>query len=533
MSNLPKVKIREKFHYKRIGQGIITDIRNRLPYLRSDYSDAINYRVIPSTVYIFFTNLLPAIAFAQDMFDHTDNSYGLNEVLMSSAMGGIVFGLFSGQPLCIVGVTGPIAIFNFTVYDLIKDRDVDYFSFMCWVCLWSTLMHFILAIFNTVNYIRYITMYSCDVFGFFINCIYIQKGIQILTRQFADGDYAKGFASVMVALLMCIFGLASVFFGTDSHYIKPVVRKIFSDYGLPLSVVFFSGFIHFGGYLNNIDFETLPISQSFRPTFEGRRSDWFIRFWEGCTVGDVFLALPFALLLTFLFYFDHNVSSLMCQAHQFPVTKPSSFHWDYFLLGITTGVSGILGIPAPNGLIPQAPLHSSSLCIKTHDYESGVDIVTGMVEQRVTNIAQGLLTLGMMARPLLIVLGNVPQSVLAGLFWIMGLSGLNGNEVTNKLRFLFTDPETIRLNPTEYQAKLSKIERKWLILFVIFELIAFACEFGITCTRGAIGFPGVLMFFAIFATFFDRIFPPDQLEMLDTHAASAFILQNLHRETKI
>lgn len=43
--------------------------------------------------------------------------------------------------------------------------------------------------------------------------------------------------------------------------------------------------------------------------------------------------------------------------------KPPGFHWDFFLLGITVFIAGLLGFPAPNGLIPQAPLHTASLVI--------------------------------------------------------------------------------------------------------------------------------------------------------------------------
>ncbi|PYD22298.1 hypothetical protein DND58_30420, partial [Pseudomonas syringae pv. pisi] len=117
----------------KLGRGILNDLRARISVYPSDITDSYNYRVIPSVVYIFFTNLLPAIAFAQDMFDRTNNAYGVNEVLISSAIAGVVFGLFSGQPLCIVGVTGPIAIFSYTVYDIIKDRGTPYFPFMCWI----------------------------------------------------------------------------------------------------------------------------------------------------------------------------------------------------------------------------------------------------------------------------------------------------------------------------------------------------------------------------------------------------------------
>lgn len=152
--------------FRYIGYGVYNDLRSRLPYYKSDFTDAWNYRVIPSTTFIFFTNLLPAIAFAQDMFDKTDNKYGLNEVLMSSAMAGVAFGLFSGQPLCMVGVTGPISIFSYTVYELMEPRGTPYFPFMCWIYLWSMVMHFIISFGNLISYLKIISLFSCDVFGF-------------------------------------------------------------------------------------------------------------------------------------------------------------------------------------------------------------------------------------------------------------------------------------------------------------------------------------------------------------------------------
>jgi MFS superfamily sulfate permease-like transporter len=40
------------------------------------------------------------------MFQSTDSNYGVNEVLLASVLGAVVFSLFAGQPLTIVGVTG-------------------------------------------------------------------------------------------------------------------------------------------------------------------------------------------------------------------------------------------------------------------------------------------------------------------------------------------------------------------------------------------------------------------------------------------
>lgn len=46
------------------------------------------------------------------MFQNTGSNYGVNEVLLASVLGSVVFSIFAAQPLVIVGVTGmfPLAI---------------------------------------------------------------------------------------------------------------------------------------------------------------------------------------------------------------------------------------------------------------------------------------------------------------------------------------------------------------------------------------------------------------------------------------
>lgn len=513
-----------------IGVGIHNDIKNRLAYLKSDFTDAWNYRVIASTVFIFFINILAEMAFAQDMLDLTNKMYGVNEVLLSSAIAGTVYGLFSGQPLCLVGVTGPIAVFSNTIYDITERRGTNYFPFICWVYIWSFLMHIIVAVFNWVSFIEIITLYSCEVFGFYVNCVYLQKGVQLLSKQFAKNGRASGFCSVMIALLMVFFGVGSNVFGSYLHYFRGWIRKGFVDYGVPLSVIFLTGFIHFGGYLSGTELAKLPVTHTYEPTKTGeaRAHGWFIHFWPPkISVGDIFLAIPFAILLFLLFYFDHNVSSLMCQLKEFPLKKPSSFHWDFTLLGITTLVSGLIGIPPPNGLIPQAPLHTASLVIQDHNTGKSISVV----EQRVTNTLQGLMTFVMMSPPFLVILGLIPQGLLSGLFFVMGITGIHANPITNKLRFICMDPYYIRNNSTcpQYFKDLDNFPHmKWFYLYVILQLIAFGCEFGITMTKGAVGFPGVLMLFVFLRKWiYPLIIPKEDLDLLDSEVADKNVVGGL------
>ena len=92
---------------------------------------------------------------------------------------------------------------------------------------------------------------------------------------------------------------------------------------------------------------------------------------------------------------------------------------------MTTFLAGLLGVPAPNGLIPQAPIHTRSLLVhgfaeKTTDDEElrgdgqGInkqprEVPVAVVEQRVSNLAQGSLCLVLLTGPFLHVLHLVPQ----------------------------------------------------------------------------------------------------------------------------
>lgn len=65
----------------------------------------------------------------------TNGAYGINEGLLASVLGALVFSVFSVQPLTIVGITGLINLFNYTTFDIIKNTGIDYLQFQAWVLM--------------------------------------------------------------------------------------------------------------------------------------------------------------------------------------------------------------------------------------------------------------------------------------------------------------------------------------------------------------------------------------------------------------
>lgn len=158
-------------------RGIYWDIRRRLPWYWSDIRDGFNYRTFAGTVRIFFVNLLPALAFQLDMTRNTHGFFGINEALFSSALAALVFSTLSCQPLTVVGITGLISLFNYTIFDIARAQGIEalYPQFITWVAIWAAITHWMASIFNWCDYMRYITDFSSNSFGMYVGIIYISK----------------------------------------------------------------------------------------------------------------------------------------------------------------------------------------------------------------------------------------------------------------------------------------------------------------------------------------------------------------------
>lgn len=140
-----------------------------------------------------------------------------------------------------------------------------------------------------------------------------------------------------------------------------------------------------------------------------------------------------------------------------------------------------------------------------------------------SNLAQGLLTLGTMTGPLLTVLHLVPHGVLAGLFFIMGIQALEANGITAKLVFLARDASLTAPNHP-----LRRLARRKIWLFVGIELLGFGATFAITQTIAAVGFPVFIMaLIPVRAWLLPRWFTPRELAGLDESTASPFIMENV------
>ncbi len=279
-------------------------------------------------------SLLPAIAYTLDMYRRTGEFFGVNESLFSSAMAAVVFSVLGAQPLTIVGVTGLISLFNFTIYDIIQIYDGSiYPQFMAWTGIWAAIFHWLVAIFNMCDYMRYVTDFSSESFGLYVGIIYISKsacivfshslflthdivkGVEELVKE-SEGGNAAGYLACVIAILY--FGTVYVLEKIGSSTLwKEQLRGVLADYAYLVSLspfhspyrtliiaqfstIFWVVFSHIPGQIQLANIERVPVTKAFYPT---QSRTWLIGFWS-LEAKWIFVAMPFGFLIMLLFYYD-------------------------------------------------------------------------------------------------------------------------------------------------------------------------------------------------------------------------------------
>lgn len=125
-------------------------------------------KVTSSTLSIFFACILPCLAFGVIDAHNTDRIIGPKEALLGQAIGGLIFALFSGQPLVIIATTAPLCLFTSIVYQIAANTGVDFLDLFAAVGLWNALFLILYSLFSLSNLMHLCTRSTEEIFATFI-----------------------------------------------------------------------------------------------------------------------------------------------------------------------------------------------------------------------------------------------------------------------------------------------------------------------------------------------------------------------------
>ncbi|VDO01931.1 unnamed protein product [Rodentolepis nana] len=108
----------------------------------------------------------------------TSSLLGTMESILSGAVVGILYALFAGQPLTIMGSTGPVLVFESIIYRLCETSRWSYLSFRFWIGMWVALFLFIMVAFDLSALVRFITRFTEESFALLIALIFVFEALK-------------------------------------------------------------------------------------------------------------------------------------------------------------------------------------------------------------------------------------------------------------------------------------------------------------------------------------------------------------------
>ncbi|KAK9266282.1 hypothetical protein L1049_001803 [Liquidambar formosana] len=362
-------------------RGIAKDVRGRASCYKQDWIGGIcsGYRILAPTTYIFFASALPVIAFGEQLSRDTDGSLSTVETLASTAICGIIHSILGGQPLLILGVAEPTVIMYTYLYNFAKNREdlgrQLFLAWAGWVCVWTALLLFILAIFNACAIINRFTRIAGELFGMLITVLFIQEAIKGVVSEFEipkteDPKLEKYQFQWLYTngLLGIIFSFGLLYTALRSRRARSWLygtgwfRSFIADYGVPLMVVVWTALSF--SVPNKVPSGVPRRLFSPLPWESASINHWtVIKDMGKVPPAYIFAAFIPAVMIAGLYFFDHSVASQLAQQKEFNLKKPSAYHYDLLLLGFLTLLCGLIGLPPSNGVLPQSPMHTKSLAV--------------------------------------------------------------------------------------------------------------------------------------------------------------------------
>ncbi|XP_069189447.1 electroneutral sodium bicarbonate exchanger 1-like isoform X15 [Procambarus clarkii] len=556
-----EMKMREEAGLTRTGRlfgGFINDIKRKKPWFLSDFKDGFSIQSIASIIFIYFACLTPIITFGGLLGEATENRIAALESLVAGLVCGVVYGLFSGQPLTVLGSTGPVLVFETILYDFCKTMSWSYLSFRLWIGVWSGIILMILVAVDASAMVCFITRFTEENFATLIAFIFIYKAVEKVMKigdkypmetsvdtlkycecvplnetqevmnstdwiSIGEEDCMKMYNGTLIGngpecahYYPDVFLLSiTLFFGTFliSVYLKDFksaaffpakVRQFISDFAVIIAIVSMSCIDMAIG----IHTPKLDVPSEFKPTWEGR--GWIIPPFDGNPWWTSIVAVVPALLACILLFMDQQITAVIINRKEHKLKKGGGFHLDLFVLALLIVLNSLMGLPWFVAATVLSINHVNSLKLESECAAPGEKPhFLGVRENRLTHITIFILIgLSVIMTP---ILRKIPMAVLFGVFLYMGIAALKGIQFFDRILIMFM--------PVKYQPDytfLRQVPLKKVHLFTAIQLTCLAVLWAIkSFKQTSILFPLMLVVMIGIRKSLDWIFTQRELKILD------------------
>ncbi|KRY83036.1 Sodium-driven chloride bicarbonate exchanger [Trichinella pseudospiralis] len=507
----------------------------------NDFRDAFRGRItqtIAAAIFLFFANVSKIITF------------------------GVIYALFSGQPLCVLSATGPCLVFEVIMDVLCRKQGFDFLLIRLWVGLWTGLMLIIFVAIDASAFVAFITRFTEEAFATLISLIFLVKAVEELMEISYDSPvvtsmqdvytspcYCKFYSNDSVTLhepyllppstltnssreaclfdggviegmqcfykpdvfmfsIILFFATFFIAFGLKlfrhSSFFSSKVRHVVADFNVTIAILLMTA----AKWAVGTDVPCLEVPDKLNPTKE---RDWIL---NPLDVKPWWMALACflpACFFSILILMDQNITSVIINRPENKLKKGYGYHLDLAVIAVLMFVCSIFGIPFYVAATVISLMHVESLRIMSETTAPGdAPQFLGLKEQRFTAlVAHLLIGLSVFLTPFMKL---IPMPVLLGVFLYMGIVSLSGQQFGQRILILFM--------PKKHQPDytwLRQVQLKRVNLFTIIQILCFLALAVVEEIKViSMAFPLMLLFMvAIRKVLLEKIFTSRELLALD------------------
>ncbi|XP_042361976.1 sodium bicarbonate cotransporter 3-like isoform X1 [Plectropomus leopardus] len=556
----------------RICGGLILDLKRKLPFYWSDIRDSLSLQCLASILFLYCACMSPVITFGGLLGEATKGNISAIESLFGASLTGVAYSLFAGQPLTILGSTGPVLVFEKILFKFCSDYGLSYLSLRTSIGLWTAFLCLVLVATDASSLVCYITRFTEEAFAALICIIFIYEALE---KLFHLGEHYPVNMHNDLDNLTLYSCQCSPPVNASEKIMQDWNRTGYSADSIPWSSLNVSmcktlhgAFLgpacgHHGPYIPDVLFWSVILFfttfflSSFLKQFKTERyfptrvrstiSDFAVfitimimvlvdylmgipspklnvpdrfeptsknRGWLMDPLGEnpwwtlLVAALP-ALLCTILIFMDQQITAVIINRKEHKLKKGCGYHLDLLVVSVMLGVCSIMGLPWFVAATVLSISHVNSLKVESGCSAPGEQPkFLGIREQRVT----GFMIFVLMGCSVFMTsaLKFIPMPVLYGVFLYMGVSSLKGIQFFDRIKLFGM--------PAKHQPDLIYLRYVPLWKVHIFTLVQLTCLvllWVIKVSAAAVVFPMMVLALVFVRKLLDIFFTKRELSWLD------------------
>ncbi|KAK1806612.1 hypothetical protein P4O66_005117, partial [Electrophorus voltai] len=577
-STHPSEGIKEVAHHagpelQRTGRffgGLVLDVKRKTPFYWSDVRDALSLQCLASILFLYCACMSPVITFGGLLGEVTKNNISAIESLFGASLTGIAYSLFAGQPLTILGSTGPVLVFEKILFKFCSDYSLSYLPLRTSIGLWTAFLCIVLVATDASSLVCYFTRFTEEAFAALICIIFIYEALEKLfylaemfpinmhnhldnltfytcqcsppanytpeltwnvsgytpdsinwseldvsTCRKLRGEFVGAACSHHGPYIPDVLFWSVILFFTTfflCSFLKQFKTKRYFPTRVRSTISDFAVFLTIMvmvlvDYLVGIPSPKLNVPDTFEPTAKGR--GWLMNPLGSNPTWTLFAAAIPALLCTILIFMDQQISAVIINRKEHKLKKGCGYHLDLLLVGVMLGVCSLMGLPWFVAATVLSITHVNSLKVESECSAPGEQPkFLGIREQRVT----GLMIFVLMGVSVFMtsVLKFIPMPVLYGVFLYMGVSSLRGIQFFDRIKLFGM--------PAKHQPDLIYLRYVplWKVhVFTIVQLTCLVLLWVIKVSAAAVVFPMMVLALVFVRKLLDFCFTKRELSWLD------------------